>query len=100
MSFWDFLRPVTQIAWNFDLFAEALAMFLSLLVLSIAVLAYKRKKSTRLLLVALAFFLFALKWILKVADQFISPGFFFSRASEALFELAILALLFVALFKK
>lgn len=100
MGFWDFLRPLTQIAWTFDLFTEMLAMILSILVLTIAALAYKRKKSTRLLLVALAFLLFALKWILKVADQFISPGFFFSRASEAVMELVILALLFFAIFKK
>ena len=100
MSFWDFLRPITQAAWNFNLAAEGIAVILSIVLLAISVIAYKKTKKKRLLFVSGAFFFFALKWIFKVADQFISPGFFFSRASEAIFEVAILALLFYALFKK
>ena len=100
MSFWDILRPMTEMAWEINIVSEFLTLFLSLGVLAISVLAYKKTKSKRLLIVTLAFLLFAVKWILKVADQFISPGFFFSRASEALVELGILALLFYAIFKK
>ncbi len=100
MSFWDFLRPITQTAWEINLAAESLAMLLSLGILVISLLAYRKTKSKRLLLVSAAFLFFAIKWILKVADQIISPGFFFSRASEAVAELIILALLFYAIFKK
>lgn len=100
MSFWNFLRPLAQIAWDTNLAIEGTAMLLSIVVLIVSLFAYKKTKSKRLLLVAAAFFFFALKWVLKVADQLISPGFFFSRASEAVFELAILAILFYAIFRK
>jgi hypothetical protein len=64
----------------------------------IAVKAYFKNKSRRLLLIGGAFFLFAVKWFLKILDLFVSPGWFLPDASENVFELLILALLFVALF--
>ncbi len=100
MNLWDILSPLTQVAWNMNLAAESLAMLLSFAILAISLLAYRKTHSKRLLLVTAAFFLFALKWVLKVIDQFISPGFFFGRASEAVVELAILGILFYAIFKK
>ena len=100
MAFWDFLRPLTQMAWDLNIFAEGLAMVLSIAILVISLLAYNKTKSKRLLLVSAAFFFFTLKWVLKVVDQFVSPYFFVSRAAEAVLDLVILALLFYAIFKK
>ena len=100
MSLWDVLRPITETAWGVNVAAESLAVLLSIAIFGISVLAYRKTKSKRLLLVTAAFFFFALKWVLKLADQFISPGFFFGRASEAILELVILGILFYAIFKK
>ncbi len=100
MSLWEILRPVTNIAVEFNFAAESLAMILSIAILAISLLAYRKAKTRRLLLVTAAFFFFALKWVLRIADQFISPGFFFSRASDAIADLLILAILFYAIFKK
>tara|TARA_Y100000310_G_scaffold345252_1_gene463142 strand:- start:8382 stop:8684 length:303 start_codon:yes stop_codon:yes gene_type:complete len=100
MSVWNFLRPFTQTAWSFNIAIEGLVLILSLGVLLVSLLAYNKTKRKRLLIVSAAFFFFALKWALKLADQFISPGFFFSRASIAIVELVILGLLFFAIFKK
>jgi len=100
MSFWDFLRPITQTAWELNLATEGAATLLSITVFVIALLAYKRTKSKRLMLVTAAFAVFALKWVLKLVDHWISPGFFVSRASDAVLDLVILALLFYAIFKK
>jgi hypothetical protein len=100
MNLWDFLRPVTTKAWEVNLILEPFAMLLSIGILAVSVLAYRKTQSKRLLLVSAAFFFFALKWTLRVVDQIVSPGFFFSRASEAVVEVVILGLLFFAIFKK
>jgi len=100
MAFWDFLRPFAQEALNLDLYTRLVVFVLSLALFAIALLAYKRSKTNRLMFVSIAFLLFAVKWALKVADLFISPGEFFARAIENVFELAILASLFIALFRK
>ena len=100
MGFWDFLRPVSQVAWDINMGTEAVVSVLSVAIFVISLLAYRRTKSKRLMLVSAAFFFFALKLVLKFLDQFISPGFFFSRASEAIVELVILGLLFFAIFRK
>jgi hypothetical protein len=73
---------------------------LSLALLALAMLAYKRSKSGKFLFVSLAFFFFALNWALKVIDLFVSPGEFFNRAAENVFNLIILVCLFIAIFKK
>ncbi|MDP2974008.1 MAG: hypothetical protein Q8N60_03070, partial [Candidatus Diapherotrites archaeon] len=65
-----------------------------------ALLAFKRSKSRKLLFVSIAFTLFTVKWALKVVDLFFSPGEFFNRAAENIFELLILASLFIAIFRK
>ncbi len=100
MAPWDFLWDVTQQAVNMDFLTRLIVFALSLVILVVALLAYKRSKSNKFLFVTIAFFLFALKWALKVVDMFYSPGEFFHRAAENVFELLILIALVAAIFKK
>ena len=100
MAFWDILRPVTGQAIAFDFFTSIIIFVLTLVLFAISVLAYRRTRSRRFLFVTIAFFLFAAKWTLNVVDLFISPGYFFHRAANNIFELGILVSLFLAIFKK
>ena len=100
MAFWDFLRPVTQMAVDVNFGTSIVVFVLSMALLVVSLFAYKRTKSRKLAFVSLAFLLFAAKWALKIVDLTISPGEFFHRAVENVFELAILASLFIALFRK
>ncbi len=100
MAFWDFLRPITQYFSDIDFVTRAIVLALSAALFVIAALAYRKSKSNKMMFVSIAFFLFALKWALKVADLVISPGEFFNRAAENVFELFILASLFIAIFKR
>ena len=100
MAFWDFLRPVTDLAVNIDLITRVIVLVLSVAMFAVALLAYRKNKSAKLRFVTIAFFLFALKWALKVTDVFLSPGDFFNRPAENVFELLILASLFIAIFKR
>ena len=100
MAPWDFLWDVTQQAIAIDFITRAIVFALSLAITAIALLAYKRSKSGKLLFVSMAFTLFTVKWALKVADIVLSPGEFFNRAAENVFELFILAALFIAIFRK
>ncbi|MFH1224338.1 MAG: hypothetical protein V1676_00880 [Candidatus Diapherotrites archaeon] len=97
---WDFLRPLADAANGFDLYIKLLVFILSLAMLSVALLAMRKKGSARLTFVALAFFFFALKWGIKIIDMYISPGSFLADPAENVFELAILATLFFAIFRK
>ncbi|MCX6799210.1 MAG: hypothetical protein NTW59_03900 [Candidatus Diapherotrites archaeon] len=100
MAFWDFLRPISDQAVAIDLVTRAIVLLLSLAMLAIALLAYRKSKSGKALFVSIAFALFAIKWVLKVVDLFVSPGEFFSRPAENAMELLILGSLFVAIFRK
>ena len=100
MAFWDFLRPLIQGAANIDFATRIIVFALSIALMSVSLIAYRRSKSKKLAFVSLAFTLFAVKWALKVIDLAVSPGEFFHRAAENVFELAILASLFMALFRK
>jgi len=100
MAFWDFLRPLTDQAISLDMATRLIVFALSLALFAVAILAFRRSRSNKLMFVSVAFLLFAVKWALKVVDLFISPGEFFHRAAENVFELAILASLFMAIFKK
>jgi len=97
---WDFLRPVSDFAMSIDNVSKALVLFFSLLMFAIAALAYFKVKSKKLLIVAAAFGLFALKYLLVVFDIFLSPGNFFSDAAQNVVELIVFILLFWAIFKK
>ena len=96
--FWDFLRPELELAEAFELQIKLLVLILSLAIFGISVLAYSKSKSKRILLVSLAFLLFALKWAVKIVDIYYSPGKFLSDAAENVFELGILLSLLIALF--
>lgn len=100
MAFWDFLRLITNQAITIDFVTRTIVFVLTIALFAIALLAYKKSKSNRFLFVSIAFLLFAVKWALNVADMFISPGEFFHRAAENLFELGILASLFIAIFRR
>jgi hypothetical protein len=94
------LRLASSLAANLDIVTRFIVLVFSLAILVIAALAYKKTKSTKLLFVGLAFLLFAVKWLLKVVDLYLSPGTFFPDASENVFELFILVSLFIAIFRK
>ncbi len=100
MAFWDFLRPLTDNVIELDFATRVIVFLISLGILGIALLAYQRSKSNRFLFVSVAFLLFAVKLALKVIDLYISPGEFFHRAAENIFELAILVSLALAIFRK
>jgi len=97
---WDALRPMTGFASEIDLPVKIVVFLLSLSIFIISLLAYNKSKSKRILLVSLAFALFALKWLVKILDIVYSPGEFLSDSSENIFELGILLSLLVALFYK
>ncbi len=97
---WDFLRLFSDFALSIDNVSKVLVLFFSLLMFAIAALAYFKVKSKKLLIVAAAFGLFALKYFLVVSDIFLSPGNFFSDAAQNVVELIVFVLLFWAIFKK
>jgi len=94
------LRTVSEVAVSLDMITRIIVFIIALVLFVIAFLAYQRTKSNKLIFVLAAFSLFALKWLLKLIDLFVSPGSFFSDPSENIFELFILAALFLAIFKK
>lgn len=97
---WDALRPITDFAVSVDPFVKIIVFLLALGMFVLSFVAYRRTSSKKFVFVSAAFFLFALKWLLKLFDVFVSPGTFFSDSSENVFELLIFAALFLALFKK
>lgn len=99
-NFWDFLRPLDQLAVSLAGPIEIIVFVVSVVIFGIALLAYFRTKSRKLLFVTVAFFIFMVKWLLQVIDLFVSPGFFFSVPSQGIVELAIMLLLLIALFRK
>jgi len=98
--FWDFLRPLTDLAFEYDPAIKIIVLLLAFGIFVISFLAYQKAKSKKLLFVSIAFLLFALKWLVKVFDIFYSPGNFLSDSSENVFEFFILVLLFLAIFRR
>ena len=98
---WEVLRPLSLLAEGLSTPIKFLVFFISIGLAVISLLAYlKHKESKKFLFLSGAFALFALKWLLKLLDIFISPGAFYSDASENFTELFILGLLFSAIFIK
>ena len=95
---WDSLRPISDFASGIDLPVKVIVFLLTAGIFAISLLAYFKSKSKRILLVSIAFLFFALKWLVKIIDLFYSPGNFLSDSSESVFELGIIAFLFVAIF--
>ena len=97
---WDVLRPLNAAAEQLSEVTTWIVFLLSIALMAISCMAWQRKKTSRYLFIALAFFFFFAKWLLAVADLYLSPGFFFSWAGGTLVELVIFACLFIALFKR
>lgn len=97
---WDFLRPLADTATSIDSITKIIVFFFSAILLAIALLAYLKVKSQKLLIVAGAFFLFFFKWLLIVLDIFLSDGNFFPLAAQNVAELLVFIALFLAIFKK
>jgi len=97
---WDLLRPVADFAVAIDKFLRPIVFILSVFLFVLSFFAYHRKKTRRMAFVSLAFLLFSIKWAIKVLDLFLSPGYFFSDASENVFELLIFSSLIIALFEQ
>ena len=93
-------RVLSNAVIPFDGITRVIVLFITLGLFALAFKAFQRNSTPRLKWVAFAFFLFAFKWALKVLDLFVSPGTFFAETSENVFELLILASLFVAIFSK
>ena len=97
---WDILRePMIEIAKLSPIFIWALFV-VSLILLFISIKAMNKKKSERLAWVTAAFGLFSIKAFLVLADLYLSPGNFMNGSIQAFFDLLILGVLFVALFRK
>ena len=76
-------------------------MFLvSLGLLIVALLAFKKKGSKRLALVVGAFGLFFIKSALGLLDLYVSPGIFMNFAVQGVFDLLIIGAFAIALLKK
>lgn len=97
---WDILRPLDKLAVTFDIYLTPVILVVSLALFVIAASAYRKNPSRRFLLIATAFLFFAAQWVLRTIDLFVSPGIFFSIAAQDMFELIVLASLFLALFTK
>ncbi len=97
---WDPLRPVAEFLTQVEPIIMIVVLLASAALLVLAVLAYNKSKSKRLMLVALAFGLFFLKLLLNFIDLDASPGRFMNPAIMGFFDLAVLVVLFYALIKK
>ncbi|VVC00074.1 Uncharacterised protein [uncultured archaeon] len=95
---WDVLRPVSELAKQFDPVVQWFLLTLSVAILAISVLAYRKSKSRRIALISFAFFIFSLKAVLKVLDLYVSTGNFFSASANDVADFLIMLSLFVAVF--
>ncbi len=73
-------------------------LLLAFALLVVGVLAYQRLKNRRLGLIALAFGLFSLRWILELATPLTASEWAWTRAVSGIFELMALLVLLTILF--
>ena len=97
---WDFLNPISDAAAGMDSITKYIVFLLAAAFCLVAFLGWHRTRTQRLLFVWIAFALFAAEWALKILDMHVSQGVFLPDSSENVFELLILASLFLAIFKK
>jgi hypothetical protein len=97
---WDFLREPVNLVGSFSLILAWVLFFVSISLLGVAILAYKKKRSHATLFVGIGFGLFFSKALLIVMDYYLSNGNFFNYAIQSFFDLAIIVSLFIAVFKK
>ena len=93
------LRDVRSLVFQFAFVTKILVFLLVLGIALISLNAFRKKKSTKLLLVSLAFWIFTAKWAFKVLDLSITAGYF-TEPIENLMELGLVIVLYLALFKK
>lgn len=92
------LRWLTEEAGQFDYAIRVIVFLFSAAIAGIGFMAMKKSPNSKVKLIALAFGLFAFKWLLKVADMFVSTGAFFPDHAENVIELVSLALIAYAIF--
>ncbi len=92
------LRWLTEEAGQFDYAIRFIVLLFSAAIAVIGFTAWQRTPTTRVKFIALAFGLFAFKWVLKVMDLFVSTGAFFPDHAENVIELTSLALIAYAIF--
>ena len=97
---WDFLRPVVEATQSLNVVISAVVMLAALVLAVIAAKAMQKHPTRKLKLVFAAFGLFFVKLLLNFMDIYISPGTFMNNSIMSTFDLAILACLFVAIFRK
>ena len=97
----DPLRTLTNDVAQFDFITRLVVLLVSLALAFVAVRAWKRGSNETLQWIALAFLLFSLKYLLKMLDLFVSPGYFFTDAAENVIELLALGVFaYVIFFRK
>lgn len=97
---WDFLRPPMDAVMTISPIIAWVVAIIALGVAVVSILAVKKKKSRRLMLVSGAFVLFFIKSALALADLYVSPGTFMNVSVQGFFDLIIIGALFIALFRK
>ena len=97
---WDVFRVPVEVATALNPLVMGLLFLVSLSILVIALLALKKKKSKRLMVVATAFGLIFIKSALGLIDLYVSPGIFMNFAVQGVFDLLIIGAFAIALLKK
>ena len=97
---WDVLQVPVAVANTLDPVVTWIVFLVSLVLVSIAALAYRKSRSPKLAWVLAAFALFSIKRLLNLVDLYFSPGDFMNVAIQGVFDLAVMACLFIALFRK
>ena len=97
---WDFLREPALWVGVIEPVTLWILLIVSAVLFGIALLALRKKPSSKLRWVTGAFGLFFLKSFLLVADIYFSPGDFMNKSITGFFDLLIMLSFFVALFRK
>ena len=97
---WDIFREPVQVVGNADTIISWVLLIVAFALVCIASLALRKKPSSRLKWVTVAFGVFFIKALLIVIDVYFSPGYFMNFAVQGLFDVVILGILFVGLFRK
>ena len=92
------LRWLAEEAGQFDFSIRIIVFLFSAAIAAIGFTAWRRTPNTRVKWIAIAFGLFAFKWLLKVMDMFVSSGAFFPDHAENVIELISLALIAYTIF--
>lgn len=92
------LRWLAEEAGELDYAIRVIVLLFSTAIAVIGFKAWQKSPQTRVKWIALAFGIFAFKWVLKVMDMFVSTGAFFPDHAENVMELISLALIAFAIF--